>query len=113
MANYKNIVPTLKQLKKQFQKYIYAISVLETQINEQVTASTDSNADYAAELVDARVDSTGTAHSSAGANVRYWQGSLEDKNEFLQDEIDDLAEAYIGILTQIGNIQSRLRALEN
>lgn len=100
-------------LKKLARRAEARVSAVESSLAANVTASTDSNADYAAELVDARVDATGTAHSSAGANVRYWQGSLEDKNEYLQDEIDDLAEAYIEILTQIGNIQSRLRALEN
>lgn len=90
-------------LKRLAQRAEARVSAVESSLAANVTASTDSNADYAAELVDARVDSTGTAHSSAGANVRYWQGSLEDKNEFLQDEIDDLAEAYLDVMIQANN----------
>lgn len=103
----------LLALKKLAQRVNSRISAIESSLAANVTASTDSDADYAAELVDARIDSSGAAHASAGANVRYWQGSLTDKNEYLQAEIDDLAEAYIEILAQIGEIQSRLRALES
>lgn len=43
---------------------------IETRQDANVSASTDKNADYAAELVDARVDDTDHTFASAGANVR-------------------------------------------
>lgn len=100
-------------LKKLAQRVQSRISVIESSLATNVTASTDSDADYAAELVDARVDSTGTPHNSAGANLRYWQGSLNDANELLQDQINELSECYLEILTQLGSIQSKLRELQN
>lgn len=83
------------------------MSAVESSLAANVTASTDSDADYAAELVDARIDSSGAAHNSAGANVRYWQGSLTDKNEVLQDQINELSEGYLEMLTQFNSIQIR------
>ena len=43
---------------------------IEARQDANVSASTDSSADYAAELVDARVDDTGRTFDSAGANLR-------------------------------------------
>lgn len=43
---------------------------IETRQDANVSASTDSSADYAAEMVDARVDDTGRTFDSAGSNVR-------------------------------------------
>lgn len=43
---------------------------LKAQINANVKASTDKNANYAQELVDARVDNTGKTYGTAGENVR-------------------------------------------
>lgn len=43
---------------------------IETRQDANVTASTDQSADYAAELVDARVDDTGRTFASAGSNMR-------------------------------------------
>lgn len=43
---------------------------IEARQDANVTASTDRNADYAAELVDARVDDTSRTFDSAGANLR-------------------------------------------
>ena len=94
-------------LKKLAQRVQSRISVIESSVAANVTASTDNDADYAAELVDARIDSTGTPHASAGANVRYWQGSLTDANELLQDQINELSEGYLEMLTQFNTIQIR------
>ncbi|MBQ3396655.1 MAG: hypothetical protein IJG55_10100 [Synergistaceae bacterium] len=97
----------LLSLKKLAERANARMSAIESSLAANVTASTDSDADYAAELVDARIDSSGAAHNSAGANIRYWQGSLTDKNEYLQAEIDDLAEIYLDVLIQTGNIYSQ------
>ena len=43
---------------------------IEARQDANVSASTDSSADYAAEMVDARVDDTGRTFDSAGSNVR-------------------------------------------
>ncbi len=43
---------------------------IEARQDANVSASTDKNADYAAELADARVDDTDYTFASAGANVR-------------------------------------------
>ena len=43
---------------------------LEARLDANVTASTDSDADYAAEVVDARVDDNSTTYDSLGANIR-------------------------------------------
>ena len=43
---------------------------LKAQIDANVKASTDKNANYAQELVDARVDDTGKTYGTAGENVR-------------------------------------------
>lgn len=43
---------------------------IETRQDANVAASTDKNADYAAELVDARVDDNGHTFDSAGGNLR-------------------------------------------
>lgn len=46
------------------------LDVLKKQVAENVKASTQSNGDYAAELVDARVDNEGNAYSSVGEAIR-------------------------------------------
>lgn len=46
------------------------INLLDTRFDNLVTASTDENADYAAEVVDARVDNAGEIHGSLGDAVR-------------------------------------------
>ena len=43
---------------------------LKAQINANVKASTDKNANYAQELVDARVDDEGKTYPTAGDNIR-------------------------------------------
>ena len=47
-----------------------AVAQMNKRLDANVTASTDSNADYAAELVDTRVDSEGTTYPSAGETMR-------------------------------------------
>ncbi|MCD7785778.1 MAG: hypothetical protein LUH18_09470 [Oscillospiraceae bacterium] len=46
------------------------LKTLQAQVTENVTASTDEDANYAAEVVDARVDSEGETYDSLGENIR-------------------------------------------
>lgn len=46
------------------------MDTLEARLDANVTASTDPDADYAAEVVDARVDDTGKTRTSLGDNIR-------------------------------------------
>lgn len=52
---------------------------LEARINANVTASTESSADYAAEVVDARVDESGKEHGSLGDYLRSVEKGKADK----------------------------------
>lgn len=54
------------------------VSLCDT-VHANVTASTDSKADYAAELVDTRVDSEGTTYPSAGEAIRSITAGLARK----------------------------------
>ena len=54
------------------------LQTLEVRYDANVIASTDSDADYAAEVVDARVDAWGNSHTSLGANIRAGQQDLSD-----------------------------------
>ena len=47
-----------------------AVTQMNKRLDANVTASTDGNADYAAELVDTRVDSEGTTYPSSGEAIR-------------------------------------------
>lgn len=46
------------------------MAAIETRLDANVSASTNSNKDYAAEVVDARTSSAGTAYESLGAHIR-------------------------------------------
>lgn len=74
-------------------------SVFAERINTQITTSTDSNADYAAEVTDARVDAWANSHESLGDNVRSGQFRLEnlylDIYFSLQSQIQSLTEASL------------------
>ena len=56
-----------------------AVDVLEAQVAANVTASTDEDADYAAEVVDARVDARGDTYESLGEAVRSIPYGLTEK----------------------------------
>ena len=77
MAYDENSITTVGQLKNLAEKnkaeidtLTLAQEVLDARMDAQVTASTDSDADYAAEVVDARVDIWANNHDSLGTNVR-------------------------------------------
>lgn len=56
-----------------------AVAQMNKRLDANVTASTDSKADYAAELVDTRVDSEGTTYPSAGKAIRSITAGLARK----------------------------------
>ena len=99
MAEYENILPTVKQIQKLARRNKTADEVLSARIDAQVTASTDSDADYAAEVADARADAWGTVQGSLGSNIRGGQERLSDALELvltlLQGQIDTLSETRI------------------
>ena len=107
MAYDENSITTVGQLKNLAEKnkaeidtLALAQEVLDARMDAQVTASTDSDADYAAEVVDARVDIWANNHDSLGANVRDGQQriahGLQQVQESHQAQIDALAEALLG-----------------
>ena len=91
MSYNNNHVTRISDLKLAVQNAKRKIDALSSRIDEQVAASTDSDADYAAEVVDARIDEWGNLNTSLGANFRSGQ-------ERLQRQINDLAVAQLEIL---------------
>ena len=76
------------------------LQTLSNRYDANVKASTDSDADYAAELVDARVDAWAEEHGSLGANIRDGQQkvsdilcAVEESQETLQSEVNLLTTA--------------------
>lgn len=114
--NHATLVSHLKQLA---QRTINAVNSLNTKIqtlsaryDANVKASTDSSADYAAEVVDARVDTWGGEHGSLGANIRDGQQSeklerLESDNT-LQTQLQTLSEAVLNQAVMIAEIRKTL-----
>lgn len=54
---------------------------LDARLNANVTASTEHNADYAAEVVDARVDCNGKENPSLGEAIRHAVRGLDDRKQ--------------------------------
>lgn len=101
MAQLEHFLPTLAHLKEAELFRITAERVLSSRIDAQVTASTDSDADFAAEVADARVDSWGTEHACLGTNIREGQLRLSVRQDILQSQINSLAEAVLETLAII------------
>ncbi len=76
------------------------MDTLEARLDANVTASTDPDADYAAEVVDARVDDTGKTRTSLGDNIR----SIGGVRTF-QDILDAWTMNY-GYVNEIGTFTS-------
>lgn len=106
MAYDKDSITTVGQLKKSAEKNKLEIDalklaqeVLASRMDAQVTATTEPDADYAAEVVDGRVDTWGNEHASLGANIRDGQQritkGLQLVHESHQTQIDELAEALL------------------
>ena len=119
MVQYEDILPTVKQIKTLAQIHKTAAEVLSSRMDAQVTASTDSDADCAAEVIDGRVDAWGETHGSLGANIRDGQFRLNRAlsseevqrladTEHLQQQINSLSEAVLRILVIISESQEGL-----
>ena len=108
MAETEYLLPTLEHIKEITQKQIQADAVLSSRIDAQVTASTDSDADYAAEVVDGRIDTWGYEHASLGSNIRQGQLILSVRQDILQGQINSLAEAVLETLAIISENREKL-----
>ena len=121
-----NNAPNLTQFYSVLTLLKALLASLESRIDIQVTASTDPDADYAAEVVDARVDAWGTAHESAGANIRNVERAIKlgleqeifteeeirvKRDDNLQYQIDQLAEAVLQINSEIVRINKKINNL--
>lgn len=107
MNQYEDIAPTVKQIEKLAQKLILTLTVLNARLDTQVTASTDADADYAAEVADARADIWGNTCGSLGENLRGGQSrlmeALTEIQTLLQEEIDALTESRMDGLMNISD----------
>lgn len=119
MVQYQYILPTVKQIQTLAQLQKTADEVLSSRIDIQVKASTDSDADYAAEVADGRVDAWGETHGSLGTNIRDGQLRLSlalsseevhrlADNASLQGQINSLSEAVLEILAIISENREEL-----
>ena len=106
MAYNDDSLTTVKQLKNLAERnktevdaLTLAQEVLDSRMDAQVTATTDSDADYAAEVVDGRVDAWANEHASLGENMRDGQAriahGLRLVQESHQEQIDALAESML------------------
>ena len=120
MAYVDDNLTTVGQLKKLVKKHksdtdtlTLAQEVLDVRMDAQVTASTDADADYAAEVVDGRVDIWANTYDSLGANIRDGQQritqGLRQVQESHQAQIDDLAEALLGDVTGVAEALEKRR----
>ena len=92
-------IPNITQLRTVYNFLLTLIQTTIARYDISVTASTDSDADYAAEVVDARVDAWANKNSSLGTSIREGQIRqtllLREVKESHQAQIDDLAEARL------------------
>lgn len=113
-------LPTIEQVKFLAQLHINAENTLSSRIDAQVTASTDADADYAAEVVDGRISAWGDTLGSLGANIREGQLRLglalhseevhrTADDDSLQGQIDALAEAVLEVLAIISETREEGR----
>ena len=116
MSQYDYSLPTIEQIKKTAQRHKLAEDTLNARIDAQVTASTDSDADYAAEVTDGRADAWGNVQGSLGANIRGGQSRLSEAltlvQSSLQKQIDAIAETRIEDTLDIATeAEARRRAI--
>lgn len=86
------------------------LQTLSARYDANVKASTDSDADYAAEVIDARVDAWANEHLSLGTNIREGfkrlADSIDDSQGVLQEQLNSLTE------TRLGNLIDEIEAHE-
>ena len=96
-----NNTPSVAQLHSVVAFIKSLLEELEARIDIQVTATTEPDADYAAEVLDGRVDSLGNEHGSLGANIREGQRrltlGLRAVQQSHQEQIDSLSNAVLGL----------------
>ena len=102
MPNYSNNnAPSLSQLHTVLAFVKQLIEELEARIDIQVTATTEPDADYAAEVLDGRVDIFGNEHGSIGSNIRDGQRrltlGLRAVQGSHQEQIDDLSKTILSL----------------
>ncbi len=89
------------------------LQVLSARYDANVKASTDSDADYAAEVADARVDTWGNEQASLGANIREGQKRISNSlllaQEALQSQVDEVAEAILKQAIMLAEVKELLR----
>ena len=94
-----NVKSLAAKTKLRFDELDLEQATLNSRMDAQVTASTTSYADYAAEVIDARVDTWANEQGSLGTNIRGGQSRLSDALELLQtshqEQINLLAEARL------------------
>ncbi len=116
MAQLEYLLPTLNHIDKIQKDRILAERVLSSRIDAQVTASTDSDADYAAEVADGRVDTWGNEQASLGANIREGQkrnsNAIIQTQEILQAQIDAIAYAEMEQAVMLSEVRDELRNLK-
>lgn len=96
-----NNTPSVAQLHSIVAFIKSLLEALEARIDIQVTATTEPDADYAAEVLDGRVDALGNEHGSLGANIREGQRrltlGLRAVQQSHQEQIDSLSNAVLGL----------------
>ena len=90
------------------------IQTLSARYDANVKASTDSDADYAAEVADGRVDTWGNEQSCLGANIREGQKRISNSlilaQEVLQEQLDDVSQAILKQAVMLSEIKELLRS---
>lgn len=71
--------------------YNFKDNVARQQIAANVAANTDSNADYAAEVVDARIGADGTTYTSLGEAIRVQVDELSEVDSRLKEDLGNYA----------------------
>ena len=136
MSYNKNSLVTVGQLQKTARKskeednaLNLALDILEARMDTQVIASTDSDADYAAEVVDSRIDIWANSNPSLGVNIRDSQARLTHGLQQIQtshqEQIDSLGETILSQSTAVSKAldsrrselleekESRIESFEN
>ena len=86
------------------------MELIEARQEANVHASTDASADYAAEVVDARVGADGTTYASLGASVRSISSRLEDAVGQVEQVLNWYPELEYGAINTITGLESTVHS---